>query len=241
MKFRRQMGLTLMEVLVAVTVIMVIAAITFVGLRAWRDHSLQAACMQKLSRINEALMAYRAEWGNPHEVVGSAAYLGLPLEEVYVPPGLPRSARFIADVENLVRFGKTREERREAFTCPRRPFGEPVDYRWWHIMQFADEEEGKFPYSSATNVLKGETPVLDCRAHNAPNVELEERSERYLLIILALDGSVRREHVTGLFILFGSGGPELLEEDRIEYIRLRDPEGFDREMRLLQERRQRRR
>jgi hypothetical protein len=249
MKFRRQLGLTLMEVLVVVTVIMVIAAITFVGLRAWRDHLLQAACMQKLSRINEALMAYRAEWGNPHEVVGSAASLGLPLIPVPLAPD-PRykGLKVLALVpERFLRFGKTEEERRAAFSCPRWMRWNPGSTAWYEYWPSAevgwnDEEHGRFPYSSMTSVLKAETPVVSCLNHYGPKTEWEDRTERYLMLTLTLGGTVKREFVTGLLVIVDpwSGLASLRPGEELTYVLLRDPEGFQREMKLREERQRRR-
>jgi hypothetical protein len=251
MKFRRQLGLTLMEVLVAVTVIMVIAAITFVGLRAWRDHSLQVACMQKLSRLNEALMAYRAEWGNPHEVVGSVVSLGLPLRREPARMWIGRNSwvevvDYSFNPEQLLRLGRTEEERSEIFTCPvlRRRFPETyVLYGYWPALRwFADEERGLFPYSSVTAVLQGASPVLECLSHHGPKTVWKDRSETYPMIVLSLDGRVNLEFITGLLLTRHQWSPYFYDEkEYLTYIRQRNPEGFDKEMKLLQSRRGNRR
>ncbi|MEM4408100.1 MAG: hypothetical protein QXI19_05080 [Candidatus Caldarchaeum sp.] len=235
-RFRRALGLTLMEVLVAVMVIAVTTSLVFVGLRAWRNQSLRVACMQKLSKINEALMLYRTEWGNPHEVVGSTVSLGLPVQK--------DSAGYYLIPTYVPQFGRTEKERYETFTCPvlRRLFPDfYVSYEYWAEHQFADEEKGMFPYSSATAVLQGATPVVSCLNHYGPGTVWMDRTETYPLIVLALDGKVYLEHITGFLLMKGNVGPYFEDLEKLKYIRQRAPEAFDREMKLLQERRQNRR
>lgn len=229
-------GFTLMEFLVALTVLAVITTITFVGLRAWRGQSLRVECMQKLGRVHQALMLYRTEWGNPSEVVGSTTYLGLPVhkhEEYYslYPWEVPQ-------------FGRTEKERYEIFTCPvlLRQIDFYVNYGYLPAGQFADEERGIFPYSSATAVLQGATPVVYCLDHYGPKTVWRDRAETYPMVVLSLDGRVFLEYITGLLLNKNETNPYFDDPtEEILYIRQRNPEAFDREMKLLQERRQSRR
>ncbi len=251
MRYRRALGLTLMEVLVAVTVIAVVAAVVFVGLRAWRGQSLQVACMEKLSRVNEALMVYRTEWGNPHEVVGSTVYLGLPLQTIQARMPIGNSSVVVTDYGLspwlVPQFGRTEKERYEIFTCPllRRLYPETyISYTYWpELRWFADEEGGLFPYSSATAVLLGSTPVVTCPSHYSPETVWMDRSETYPLLVLSVDGRVKLEFISGFLVLPGQQhAPYFYDEmEYLAYLRRGNPEGFEREMKALQARRQGRR
>ncbi|MCL6624414.1 MAG: prepilin-type N-terminal cleavage/methylation domain-containing protein [Fimbriimonadales bacterium] len=190
MKYRRQLGLTLMEVLVAVTVIMVTMSLVYLVGRKVKWMSYEKICTSRMMKFSEALMVYRAEWGNVEAEIGDAPYLGFPSDsDTFLVPGALR----IPGVNQAS----------DILLCPvAEP--SPIDGSIWSWRYFPQRnkitprEDILITFQEATEVMRGATPVVLDPEHNPYNDRLDDPGRPHRFLWISLDGTVHAETLAGM-------------------------------------------
>ncbi len=93
----KKRGLTLMEVLLAVSIIAIVSGITFMITTKVKRQLIMTNCVSNLQKIHTALMLYRVEYGIVN--YGDYRTLGLPADVYY---GYGKDKVLIGDYEDWV-------------------------------------------------------------------------------------------------------------------------------------------
>jgi hypothetical protein len=188
MKFRRQLGLTLMEVLVAVTVIMVTMSLVYLVGRKVKWMSYERICTSKMMKFSEALMVYRAEWGNVEADVGNGPYLGL-------PHSISAAARAIRVPGEVDAF-----EYHFCVLRPQAPLGGYVPWGYhphWAGWKPNPEVGHLLTFADVTEVMRGATPIVDDPDHNPSDDPLIDPARPHRMLWISLDGAVHAQTLSG--------------------------------------------
>lgn len=146
----RQEGLTLIELLMVIAILMVLWAIIFAALGPVREKGRQAVCLSNLRQIGQAIQMYRQDYGGKEPEGGAAYYeLGLPPDLSILPLFHKEPRVFKCPDENwheherpLTSYGYgVWDDRIPGMGAPAPPFSQliaekgeeyPLVYDWWH-------------------------------------------------------------------------------------------------------------
>lgn len=184
---KRISGITLLEVVIAITIVAVLTAITYTVLARVKFARDDIACRSKLNTLGMAISAYRADYGDANAVYGHPERLGLPptLLELADHRG-QRYRQFLPEIH-----------------CPRAYMpdliGGLAPAPPWYLITSEISMAG---WDEANAALRGETPIAYCVFHNPPDHDLEDPALQHRVNLLFLDGSARHEFITGMEVFF---------------------------------------
>lgn len=168
----KQRGLTLMEVLIAVSIIAIVAGITFVVATKVKRQMQMTTCVSHFQKIHSALMLYRVEYG----VVNYGDYkaLGLPTDVYF---GYGKDKVLIADYGDWI--------------CPT-PLPNRGGY-WPHYEYLPIYDD----FADAYAKYRGKTPlVLDYNHNNWAETSLYEPNLPKRIVFVDFEGKVTNKIVT---------------------------------------------
>jgi prepilin-type N-terminal cleavage/methylation domain-containing protein len=182
---RKQSGLSLVEVLVVVAILAILASVAYAIMGPVKKGLATGTCSNNMRLLHNALMVYRADWGNAQSDVGDVPRLGL-------PPGLysPATAKPY--------FGEE-----EWFVCPA---PKNVEYQFkphYKAFFWLNEFMGSTfdpPYEEVTAKYKGKTPIIFDPNHiDHATTHLEQPRTKKFVIFVNLGGKVVTKTVQSRF------------------------------------------
>ncbi len=181
----KKRGFTLMEMLIAVAIIAVVASQTIVVVSKIKRLMYDRTCAQKFVDFHQALTLYRIDWGNAHEVVGNAAFMGLPKD--------PNSALSFRGHDKGLTYNLSWNE------CPASVRG----YEGQIYTYTPQVEEPVFPryqtsFLDASIILKGETPVIADIWRNDIDHNYQSPRVNHKVIYLNISGNLKTEIINGI-------------------------------------------
>lgn len=178
--YRRSSALTMVEVLVAVTVVLALAAITYAVLTNARLAADNSTCLVRLRTMQNAIDTYRVDWGNASATVGTAIMLGLPYH--------PWASLYTLSTDQWIRARMS--------SCPL--MSRQTNIIFGIAYPPADDSWSPTSYFEATSALGGDTPVWVDTYHNPANLPYYNRGVRRFYLYTTLDSNVRSEFLTGI-------------------------------------------
>ncbi len=186
MRYRRALGLTLMEVLVAVTIFAVTASLLYLITKKVKWMSYEGECLSRMSVLAQAIMVYRSEWGNVEAEIGDASYLGFPSVDAFFRYRAVRVPGVLQAMEYLC-------------LCPLAV--DAVGERWcWYYAPSSKRanELTRITFQEATEVMRSATPIVVDAWHNAPDDWLTDPARPHRFIWMSLDGAVQARTLVGM-------------------------------------------
>jgi len=178
-------GISLMEVIVVLAILSVLSLIAFAIGGSVKKSLATGTCSSNMRLLHNALMVYRADWGNAQSDVGDVPRLGL-------PPGLYSLAT------SKPYFGEE-----DWFVCPA-PKNVAFEFKPHYKAFFWLNEfmGGIFdpPYEEVTAKYRDETPIIFDRNHiDHATTHLEQPRTEKFVIFVDLGGKVVTKTVRSRF------------------------------------------
>lgn len=184
----RRFGLTLIELLIVIGIIVVLAGIIWVISFPIRGKAREVVCRGNLKNLLHALQMYRQDWDGIDPEIGRY----LQCYEVGFPP------KYCALVPSLITYGATRQN----MICPSdsliagkpwwEPFPEEYSYylsyptAWWpYRKELHDEACYNPPFPEVIAHRGMEFPIWYCYWH-----ALERREYPYRVLVIRLNGQL---------------------------------------------------